>query len=138
MDDKEFQQFIKRTSAFQAEVTKIIVRINPVSEVRLIVAFQSGLLAFEHSTAALQLISGGLLPSGYSLFRPQLESLVRDIWLLHAASDTWIDKFSQPLALETANKASQAPTLVEMLVQLEKSEAPRHIVEQLQEFKRVT
>ncbi|MDI1361020.1 hypothetical protein [Methylotenera sp.] len=138
MNEKDFLQFIERTSAFQAEIAKIISRLNPASEGRLFVAFQSGLLAFEHATAALQLISSRLLPSGYSLFRPQFESLVRGIWLLHAASDKWIDTLSQPLTLEAANKSNQGPTLAEMLVQLGKSEAPAHIVEQLQEFKDIT
>lgn len=138
MDQKEFQQFVDRTTAFQSDVAKVLSLINPVSDIRVIVAFQSGLLAIEHSKAALQLISSGLLPSGYSILRPQFESLVRGIWLLHAASDTWVDNFNKPLTLETANKTNRAPNLVEMLEQLEKSEAPSNIVEQLQEFKAAT
>lgn len=138
MNEKEFLQFIERTAAFQAVVADNIARLNPAPEVRFIVAFQSGLLSFEHSTAALQLISSGLLPSGYSLFRPQFESLVRGIWLLYAASDTWVDKLSQPLTLETASKANEGPGLTEMLAKLEKSEAPPQLVAQLQQFKDIT
>jgi len=138
MDKKEFLQFIERTSAFHAEVASSISRFSPVTETRFIVAFQSGLLAFEHSTAALQLISNGLLPSGFSLFRPQFESLVRGIWLLHSAPETWVDKLSQPLSVEAASKANEGPMLSEMLTKLEKSEAPAQLVTQLKQFKDIT
>jgi len=138
MDEKEFLQFVERTTAFQAEVANNISRFPPVPEARFIVAFQSGLLAFEHSTAALQLISCGLLPSGYSLFRPQFESLVRGIWVLHAAPEEWVDKLSQPLTVEAASKANEGPMLSEMLAKLEKSEAPAQLVTQLKQFKDIT
>lgn len=138
MDNTEFSKFIERTSFFQEEVGKIIAELSPVPNARFITAFQSGQLAFEHSIVALQLIKSGLLPSGYSLFRPQFESLVRGIWLLHAASDSWVDKLSQPLTVESANKANEGPNLIDMLIHLEKSEAPMNLVSDLKEFKSVT
>lgn len=138
MNENDFSQFIKRTSAFNAKVTNNIAGLFPIPEVRYIVAFQSGLLAFEHSTAALQLTSSGLLPSAFSLYRSQFECLVRGVWLLHAATDTWVEKLSQPLTIENANKANDVPGLAEMLMKLDKSDAPQHLVKQLKQFKDIT
>lgn len=138
MDKKEFLQFIERTSDFHAKVASCIGRFTPIPDTKFIVAFQSGHLAFEHSTAALQLISNGLLPSGFSLFRPQFESLLRGVWLLYAASDAWIDKFNQPLTVDTASKANEGPMPSEMLAKLEKSEAPAQLVTQLKQYKDIT
>lgn len=138
MTEQEFSKFINRSVEFQAEVASNLARLNPAAELRFVVAFQSGHLAFEHATAALQLIDSGLFASGYSLFRPQFESLVRGVWLLHSASDLWVEKLSQPLTVETASKANESVMLADMLAHLEKSEAPSHLVMQLQEYKNVT
>ena len=80
-----------------------------------------------------------LIPPAYSLMRPQYESLVRGIWLLHAASDSWVEKLGEPLTLDTAKRANEGLMLAEMLEELEKSStAPRPIVDQLKEYRDVT
>lgn len=54
---------------------------------------------------------------------------MRRIWLLHAAIDDWVEKLGQPLTVESAKKANQTPMPSEMLGQLEKSDAPEHLVQ---------
>jgi hypothetical protein len=71
--------------------------------------------------------------------RPQYESLVRGIWILHTASDTWVEKLSEPLTMESAKRANEGLMLAEMLKELEKSNtAPAQIVEQLKQYRDVT
>jgi hypothetical protein len=138
MNDKEFFQFIDRCIAFQSEVGSLVSRLSPVPEVRFMTAFQSGLITLEHSTAVLQLIRSGLFASGFSLFRPQFENLVRGIWLLYAATDKTVENLAQPLSPESVSKANDLPMLSRMLEKLEKSEAPAAIVAQLQQYKEAT
>ena len=138
MTEEKLFQLIDRSAAFQTEVTNVITQQEPVAEDRFIISFQSGLLAFEHASAALLLINNRLFASGYSHFRPQFESLIRGVWLLYAASDSWIEKLSQPLTTDAAIKADKSPMLSEMLIKVEQSSTPSHLVAQLQGYKDVT
>jgi hypothetical protein len=64
---------------------------------------------------------------------------VRGIWLLHAASNAWVEKLSEPLNLENAKRANEGPILAEMLSQLETCQgAPRSLVEQLKQYRDAT
>lgn len=88
--------------------------------------------------AAYALIVGKLFAPGYSLTRTQFETLVRGIWLMHAASDTWVQKLAQPLTLESAESANDTLMLAKMLSQLNTSKsAPQAIIGQLEECRDV-
>ncbi|WP_316675766.1 DUF6988 family protein [uncultured Tolumonas sp.] len=139
MNRDEFDVFLNRCLKLQMELVQFTETINPAMHERFEVAFQSGVLAFEHYLAIFELIKSDLIAPGFSLFRPQYESLVRGIWLLHAASDNWIGKLNQTLNEESAKIGDKAPNLSEMLTQLKnESSAPQHIVEQLYEYKDAT
>ena len=87
----------------------------------------------------LLLFDQGLFSSAIALTRPQFESLVRGVWLLHAASDNWVNKLAEPLTMESAKRANEGEGLAEMLKQLEANPAaPAGIVAQLREYKEVT
>jgi hypothetical protein len=137
--EAKLNQLLVRTQAFHNASVAHVAGLRPIQDLRALVAFQAGGLALEHSLAVRSLVADGRLPSAYALFRPQFESLVRGIWLLHAASDQWIDKFSQPLTEENAKPANEGPGLADMLKELESNPmAPSHIVAQLREFKAAT
>ena len=139
INEEELTALLDRTGAFQEAVHAHVSDLIPVEERRYLVAFQAGLLSLEHATGAFVLICQGLFPSAYSLMRPQYESLVRGIWLMHAASDTWVEKLGEPLTSESAKRANEGPMLAEMLKGLEKSKnAPAPIVAQLKEYRDVT
>ncbi len=139
MNSDEFEVFLDRCFLLQTELVEFSETISPAMDERYEVAFQSGLLAFEHYLAIFELINSDLIAPGFSLFRPQYESLVRGIWLLHAASDNWIGKLNQTLNEESAKIGDKAPNLSEMLAELKKEpSAPQHIVEQLYEYKDAT
>jgi hypothetical protein len=64
--------------------------------------------------------------------RPQYECLVRGIWLLHAASDSWVAKLGKPLSAQSAKRADDAPMLAEMLRQLDAApNSPKPLIAQL-------
>lgn len=139
MTEEKIHQLIERTATFHEQVQLHAQTLAPYPDQRFITAFQSGLLSLEHAISALLLFEQGLFSSAIALTRPQFESLVRGIWLLHAASENWVTKLSQPLTLESAKRANESEGLAEMLKQLEANpEAPAGIVAQLREYKEVT
>lgn len=139
MTEDKLHALLDQTSLFHTAVQHHLQALLPVPEQRYVIAFQSGLLSLEHAASALKLFEQGLFSSGIALMRPQFESLVRGIWLLHAASDSWVGKLSEPLTLESAKRANEGLGLAEMLKQLEAApDAPAPIVAQLREYKEVT
>ncbi len=138
MTEEKLLQLIERTAAFHERAQQHVQTLTPYPDVRFITAFQSGLLSLEHAVSALVLFEHGLFSSAIALTRPQFESLVRGIWLLHAASENWVTKLSEPLTMESAKRANEGESLAEMLKQLEANpDAPAGIVAQLREFKEV-
>lgn len=82
------------------------------------------------------LIEHRLFPTAYTLMRPQYECLVRGVWLLHAASEAWVEKLAEPLTLESAKRANEGPMLAEMLKELALSpNSPTPIVNQLKQYR---
>ena len=136
--EKQLSELLNRTKGFHRAVAMQISNLTPYREERFTVAFQAGVLSIEHAMAALMLIGNELNASGYALFRPQFETLVRGVWLLHAASDTWIEKLNEPLTIESARRANSSLMLADMLKQLDNSTAPKHLIDQLKEFRDVT
>lgn len=130
---------LRRTGEFHDAVHAHVASLVPAQGARYLVAYQAGVLSLEHATGALVLASNGLFPSAYTLMRPQYESLVRGVWLLHVASENWVEKLSEPLTLESANRANEGPMLAEMFKQLDSdNSAPKGLVEQLKQYRDVT
>lgn len=124
---------------FMAEHINQLQHYELVPDLKFRMAFQSGILSFEHGLATLKLIADGFVSSGLALMRPQYESLVRGFWLMHADTDNWIAK------LRTAGQVGpnelsklETPMISDMLKLLDKSDAPNHILKQLQDFKAIT
>jgi hypothetical protein len=136
MSEERLITLLQRTAQFHQAVQAHIDNIDPAENARCFVAFQAGLLSLEHATAALVLIGEQLFPSAFVLIRSQYECLVRGIWLLHAASDSWVEKLSEPLTVESAKPANEGPMLAEMLKQLESCpDSPALIVEELKKYR---
>lgn len=139
MSEQKLVALLERTATFHEAVQTHVSSLFPVEDRRTIVAFQAGVLSLEHAIGAVALIDIELLASAYALMRPQYESLVRGIWLLHAASENWVEKLGEPLTVEAAKRANEGPMLAEMLKNLEASStAPQFIVGQLQEYRDTT
>lgn len=133
MTEQEFAAFLDRNGQFHERVVAHLAQLVPYPEQRFDLALKSALLSTEHGAGAFFLVSSGLYASGYTLLRPQLETLVRGIWLMYAASDSWIEKLSQPLTPETAETAKEAPMLADMLKALSSStSAPPELLGQLE------
>jgi hypothetical protein len=138
MPQEKLSRLIHRTQQLHDAVEKINYDMELVSDERFTLSYKAGLLSFENAKAALLLIENELHSPGFSLYRPQFESLVRGIWLLHAASDEWIEKLSKPITEDNFRKANQSLMLADMLKQLDNSSAPMHLIHELKSYRDAT
>lgn len=130
---------VERSIQLHETIHDHVETLIPFDDLRFEIAFDSGVLALEHGTAALHLIEAGWTSSAFALMRPQFESLVRGIWLAYGASDLWVEKLSQPLTIAAQKQANEGPMVAEMLKQLEAApSAPAGIVSQLKEYRDVS
>ncbi|WP_425125954.1 DUF6988 family protein [Burkholderia anthina] len=67
----------------------------------------------------------------------QYESLVRGIWLLYAASENRVARLSVPLTEENARRANDGRMLADMLKELDTSDAPTSLLEQVKNYRDV-
>lgn len=133
MTDNEFVGFLERNGQFHERVAENLAQLAPFPEQRFDLALKSALLSVEHGAAAFALIASQFHAPGYTLLRTQFETLVRGIWFMYSASDTWIEKLSQPLTVESAEAAKDALMLDKMLKGLRASEsAPSALIDQLE------
>ena len=136
MTEQELAAFIERNAQFHERVAENLSELAPYPEQRYDLAMKSALLSVEHGMAAFALVSIQLHAPGYTLLRTQFETLVRGIWLMYSASDTWIDKLSQPLTEETAEASKDALMPDKMLKALRSSgTAPAPLLDQLEACK---
>lgn len=139
MYEKELDALLPRCFEMYNFMEEHINQLEPLSELKYRLAFQSGTLCFEHGLATLTLISDGLTSSGLGLIRPQYESLIRGFWFMYANNDTWLKKLSSAKTLSPEDlKKFETPMISDMLKALDSSEGPAHIIGQLNEFRAIT
>lgn len=131
-------KLFKRTSEYHKAVSKIFHGLAIHEDPRCMVSFPSVYLSIEHAIGAHTLITLGMNSSGYTLYRPQFETLVRGMWLLYAADDLQLVRLLEQLTLQNEIQTNKHIGLSKMLKHLEASEAPKHILEQLVEFRDIT
>ena len=133
MTEQEFARFLERVAVFHQTVAENVADLDPYPGPRYGLAFQSALLSIEHGSAAYVLIASRFHAPAYTLLRTQVETLVRGIWLMYAASDSWVEKLNQPLTVENAESTKDALMLDKMLKSLRASEsAPSALLDQLE------
>jgi hypothetical protein len=133
MTKQEFVAFLERNGQFHERVAENLAELTAFPEQRYDLALKSALLSTEYGSAAFVLISNKFYAPGYTLLRTQFETLVRGIWFMYAASDTWIEKFCRPLTEETADAVKDALMVDKMLKGLRSSEsAPQALLGQLE------
>lgn len=139
MTPKQFQTFLERSQALHAAIEDTVADLAPYPGKRFAIAQQSGLLSIEHGVAAHALVAASFAAPGITLLRTQFETLVRGIWLMYAATDSWIDKLSAPLTADAAESGKDAPMLAKMLTALDNCPTtPRALLEQLTAYHDLT
>ncbi len=139
MYEKNLDILLPRSFEMYEFMESHIRDLNPLEDIKYGLAFQSGVLCFEHGLAMLTLLSEGFISSGLCLLRPQYETVIRGFWLAYAKNDTWLNKLKILDRLDANSlKKVEPPMLAEMLKNLEGSEAPQSILRQLIEYKELS
>jgi len=138
LTEQAFAAFLERNAQFHQRVAAQLGCLVPYPDRRFDLVLRSAMLSAEHGAGALVLIAEGLHGPGYTLLRPQFETLVRSGWLMYAASDEWVERLARPLSVETADAAKDALMVAEMLKALGSSSiAPPGLVAQLEACRNV-
>lgn len=141
MYQKELEALLPRCFEmydFMTEHVELLQHLDAIPEIKWRMAFASGILSFEHGLSSLKLIADGFTSSGFALMRPQYESLIRGFWLMNADTDAWFRKLSTAGKIGPDEiKKLETPLIGEMLKDLEKSDVPAHILNQLNDFRSI-
>lgn len=136
MYKKKLEKLLPRSVEMYEFMADHINRLEPYPTFKHQLSFRSGILCFEHGLAMLRLIEEGLMSSGFGLMRLQYESLVRGFWMMYAENDVWFNKLSAAEKIGPSElKKLETPMLADMLKSLEKTQAPQHILSQLNDFR---
>lgn len=134
--EKALETLLPRSFEMYEFMTDHINRLEPYPTLKHQLAFQSGMLCFEHGLAMLRLIDEGLMSSGFGLMRLQYESLVRGFWMMYAENDAWFSKLTAAGKVGPSElKKLETPMLADMLKSLDNTKAPQHILAQLNNFR---
>jgi hypothetical protein len=102
------------------DIEAIFRPVPPIHHPRHLASSVACSLALEHWEAAKILFSAQLLPSAITVHRSQFEALVRSIWLLHAASETEVNRLASDLTKESEQAAKNIAGLQEMISEIGK------------------
>lgn len=80
-------------------------------------------IALEHGAGFQALLGDDNPTSALALVRLQYEAVLRGAWMLFAASDVWIVKFSKQPELNEGKEPAEFPKVFQMLEQLKRSKA---------------
>lgn len=79
-----------------------------------------GVVCVEHGRGIRQLLRVRNTVGAFALFRPQLEALVRQVWIYHCAPEGWIDDFSGDVPEGSIFEPGSFPDLAAMVADLER------------------
>jgi hypothetical protein len=133
--NSEIETLIKKTETFRNDLIESFNQNALPNNAKSALIADTFEIVLEHSIAINLLISQTLITTALAVFRLQYDALVREVWLLYAASDLEIEKLSVPLSSESAQSINNwIPSTNEMLKQLE-LKAPAGLYRLLDEFK---
>lgn len=133
---KELEKLLPRSFEMYDFMADHISKLEPYPTLKHQLAFQSGMLCFEHGLAMWRLINEGLMSSGFGLMRLQYESLVRGFWMMYAENNAWFSKLTAAGKIGPSElKKLETPMLADMLKSLDNTQAPQHILAQLNDFR---
>ncbi len=132
---RDLDRLVSRSEAFAGELFRLLEHSSFPDTGKCVAILAMHNIGSEHATALRELIQAGLPTSAMGMLRLQYETVVREIWLLYAASETVIAKLIAPLTPESEQAASNSlPAFSIMLNEIEKK-GPPSVHRLLKEFK---
>lgn len=95
------------------------------------------LVAIDHGNGQRLLVMTDHVVTALALVRVQFEALVRATWMLHGATEEWLERFTTPKDPGVHDETVMGPPVDSMLDAIETS-APPFVGKMLREFKTAT
>jgi len=114
-DDEELRRVLAASEAFDDDLLALLRAGWNTSSRRSTICLAFCRSAIEHAIAQRVLIEAGLTGTALSLIRLQFEAVVRAAWVLHAAKEDWLDKFSAPVPDGELSEPQMGPPIPAMI-----------------------
>lgn len=135
IEDIEIQKLIENSDKLKSELLKYFSQYPIQKNLKSELVLNTFDIAFEHSKAISFLISKTLFTTALAVLRLQFDALVRQVWILHVASNEELEKLSSPLIESNANSINNwIPSTHEMLSAVQEKEPTLH--KHLMQFKK--
>jgi hypothetical protein len=108
-------RLLDRSDALQRAASDLLVDVPPPTSGRAALARGVALVAFDHWTAQRMLLRLELFVTGFALVRLHFEAVVRAVWMLECADDTWLARFAAPVPADQLEEPVLGPPVSTML-----------------------
>jgi len=113
--DSELRSLLALSEAYDSEMLGLLEAAWNTSTRRLVVCMAFCKAAVVHGISQRVLIEEGLHGTALSLIRLHFEAVVRAAWILHAAKDDWLEKFTAPVPEGNLSEPQMGPPIPAML-----------------------
>lgn len=114
-EEHELQRVLAASEAFDVELHALLQTGWNTTSPRSTICMAYCRSAVEHAIAQRILIEAGLSGTALSLIRLQFEAVVRATWILLAAKDDWLVKFSAPVPDGDLSEPQMGPPIPSMI-----------------------
>jgi len=132
--DPSLREIVACSESMSKDVAALFEQAGGPKSRRALLTVAMCHVSIEHSIGQRLLVVHGMNASAFALVRVHFEASVRAIWLLHAASEEWLEKFSTPLPDGQLAEPVLGPSVDAMLETLAKT-APPFVAAMLRELK---
>ena len=131
----DIENLLARSEQFETSLSDLLVNQPPDNDLRAQSVISAIDVASEHAMAIRVLIKNTVYTTAMSVFRLQYESVVRAVWLQHAATDGQIEKLMTTLSTESQQAASNSTPAYSSMMDVIKAKAPPGLYKSLQGFR---
>lgn len=135
MENTTLQRLLQRSNEFHERLAEAVGELDEPVDGRASVTMDALVLSMQHADALRLTADAGLGASAMGLLRMQYEAVLRAVWALFAADQADITALAAPLTPGTLKAAKGIGMPAELLVAVERSEAPADLKRNLREFR---
>ena len=135
--DQRLQSMIDMSFKLNDEIALLVGDAKAPVGRRAVLATAMCTVAIDHGSGQRLLVMTDHVVTALALVRVQFEALIRATWMLHGATDEWLERFTTPKAPEDNDETVMGPPVQSMLKAIDTS-APPFVGKMLREFKNAT
>jgi hypothetical protein len=135
--DQTLQHMVELSFKLNDDLAQLIYDAQLPSDRRGQLATAMCQVAIGHGNGQRLLIMTDHVVTALALVRVQFEALIRATWMLHGATDDWLERFVTPKAPEDLGETVMGPKVESMLTAIDGA-APPFVGKMLREFKTTT